>query len=324
MPTRHSALRVLPALLLILTGTTAINTHAASAPAYPAKPIRIVTSLAGGGNDFAARVMALGLTAPLGQPVIVDNRGGELAPEIVAKAVPDGYTLLVAGSSFWIGPLMHKSAWDPVKDFAPISFTTSAPNVLVSHPSLAVSSIKELIDYAKAKPGTLNYGSSAIGAAAHLAGELFKSMTGVNIVHIPYKGQGAANAAILGGEVQLTFATPAPITALLKSGKLKALAVTSAKPTALLPGVPTIAATVPGFQIGSATSIAAPARTPAAIINRLNQEVVKLLNQSDVKEKFFNVGVEVVGSTPQEFGAAMKSEMSRLGKVIKDAGLYDK
>jgi tripartite-type tricarboxylate transporter receptor subunit TctC len=325
MPTERLEVRGFLIALMILAarGAYGQTPPTSSGPAYPNKSIRIVTSLAGGGNDFAARIMAQGLAAPLGQAVIVDNRGGELAPEIVAKAQPDGYTLLVAGSSFWIGPLMHKSVWDPVKDFAPISFTTTAPNVLIVHASVPVNSVKELIDYAKSKPGTLNYGSSAIGAAAHLSGELFKSLTGVNIVHIPYKGQGAANAAILGGEVQLTFATPASISALLKAGKLKALAVTSAKPTALVPGVPTIAATVPGFQTGSATSILAPARTPAAIINRLNQEVVKLLNQPEVKEKFFNVGVETVGSSPQEFGAAMKSEMARLGKVIKDAGLQE-
>ena len=304
-----------------LIGLMALSASAALSAAYPDKPVRIVTSLPGGGNDFAARIFAQGLAGPLDQPVIVDNRGGELAPEIVSKAQPDGYTLLVAGSSFWIGPLMRKSTWDPVKDFAPISFTTSAPNILVVHPSVPVNSVKELIVLAKARPGALNYASSAIGASAHLGGELFKSLTGTNIAHIPYKGAGPSIVAITGGEVQLTFATPSSVASLVKAGKLKALAVTSPKPSALAPGLPTVAETVPGFQIGSATSVLAPARTPAAIINRLNQEVVRLLNQPDVKEKFFNVGVEVVASSPQEFAATMKSEMARLGKVIKDAGL---
>ncbi len=304
-------------------GLSVLSANAALGQNFPNKPVRIATSLAGGGNDFAARVFAQGLAGPLGQPVIVDNRGGELAPEIVAKAHPDGYTLLVAGSSFWIGPLIRKSAWDPIKDFAPISFTTTAPNVLVVHSSVPASSIKELIDLAKAKPGALNYGSPATGAAAHLAGELFKSLAGVNMVHIPYKGQGAVNTAILGGEVQLTFSSPASVASLVKAGKLKALGITSAKPSALAPGLPTVAATVPGFQIGSATSVLAPAGTPAAVINRLNQELVRLLNQPEVKERFFNVGVEVVASSPQEFAAAMKSEMARLGKVIKDAGLRE-
>jgi tripartite-type tricarboxylate transporter receptor subunit TctC len=307
-----------------LLAVLAMGGSAVCAQQYPNKSVRLVTSLPGGGNDFAARLFAQGLSGPLGQPVLVDNRGGELAPEIVAKAQPDGYTLLVAGSSFWIGPLMHKSAWDPVKDFAPISFTTSAPNVLVVHPTVAVTTVKELIDLARAKPGTLNYGSSAIGAAAHLGGELFKSLARVNIVHIPYKGQGAANTAILGGEVQMTFATPATVAPLVKAGKLKALAVTSAKPSALVPGLPTIASTLPGYQIGSATSLSAPARTPPAIIARLNQEIVRLLNQPDMKEKFFNSGVEIVASSPQEFGIAMKAEMTRLGKVINEAGLKEK
>ena len=306
-----------------LVGLSVLSANAALGQNFPNKAVRIATSLAGGGNDFAARIFAQGLTGPLGQPVIVDNRGGELAPEIVAKAQPDGYTLLVAGSSFWIGPLIRKSAWDPVKDFAPISFTTTAPNVLVAHSSVPVTTIKELIDLAKAKPGTLNYGSPATGAAAHLAGELFKSLAGVNIVHVPYKGQGAVNNAILGGEVQLTFSSPASVASLVKAGKLKALAITSAKPSALAPGLPTVAQTVPGFQIGSATSVLAPAGTPAAVIKRLNQEVVRLVNQPDVKEKFFNVGVEVVGSSPQEFATAMKSEMARLGKVINEAGLRE-
>ena len=291
---------------------------------YPNKPIRIVTSLPGGGNDFAARVMAQGLAGPLGQPVIVDNRGAAPAMSIVFKGQPDGYTLLLTGSDFWIGPLIRKTAWDPVKDFSPISHTTTAPNVLVVHPALPVKSINELIALAKSKPGALNYSSSSIGSANHLGAELFKSMAGVNIVHIPYSGGGPAITAVLGGEVQLAFIAPAGVASLVKAGKLRALAVTSPKPSELAPGLPTIAATVPGYQIGSATAVLAPARMPGAIINRLNQEIVRLLSQPDVKETFFKVGVEVVASSPQEFAATMKSEMARLGKVIKDAGLQEK
>ncbi len=297
---------------------------AAQGQEYPNKPIRIVTSTPGGGNDYAARIIAVGIAGLLGQQVIVDNRGGELAPEIVSKAAPDGYTLLVAGSSMWIGPLIRKAAWDPIKDFAPVSFTTTAPNILVVHPSVPVNTVAELVELAKAKPGTLNFASSATGSAAHLAGELLKSLAKINIVHIPYKGQGPANIAILGGEVQLTFSSPAVVAPFVKSGRLRALAITSTKPSALAPGLPTMAATVPGFQIGSATSVLAPARTPAAIVNRLNREVVKFLNQPEVKEKFLSAGVEVIASSPQEFAAALKSEMARLGKVIEEAGMREK
>ena len=297
---------------------------AAQGQEYPNKPIRIVTSTPGGGNDYAARIISVGIAGLLGQQVIVDNRGGELAPEIVSKAAPDGYTLLVAGSSMWIGPLIRKAAWDPIKDFAPVSFTTTAPNILVVHPSVPVNTVAELVELAKAKPGTLNFASSATGSAAHLAGELLKSLAKINIVHIPYKGQGPANIAILGGEVQLTFSSPAVVAPFVKSGRLRALAITSARPSALAPGLPTVAATVPGFQIGSATSVLAPARTPAAIVNRLNREVVKFLNQPEVKEKFLSAGVEVIASSPQEFAAALKSEMARLGKVIEEAGMREK
>ena len=297
---------------------------AAQGQEYPNKPIRIVTSTPGGGNDYAARIISVGIAGLLGQQVIVDNRGGELAPEIVSKAAPDGYTLLVAGSSMWIGPLIRKAAWDPIKDFAPVSFTTTAPNILVVHPSVPVNTVAELVELAKAKPGTLNFASSATGSAAHLAGELLKSLAKINIVHIPYKGQGPANIAILGGEVQLTFSSPAVVAPFVKSGRLRALAITSARPSALAPGLPTVAATVPGFQIGSATSVLAPARTPAAIVNRLNREVVKFLNQPEVKEKFLGAGVEVIASSPQEFAAALKSEMARLGKVIEEAGMREK
>ena len=297
---------------------------AAQGQEYPNKPIRIVTSTPGGGNDYAARIISVGIAGLLGQQVIVDNRGGELAPEIVSKAAPDGYTLLVAGSSMWIGPLIRKAAWDPIKDFAPVSFTTTAPNILVVHPSVPVNTVAELVELAKAKPGTLNFASSATGSAAHLAGELLKSLAKINIVHIPYKCQGPANIAILGGEVQLTFSSPAVVAPFVKSGRLRALAITSARPSALAPGLPTVAATVPGFQIGSATSVLAPARTPAAIVNRLNREVVKFLNQPEVKEKFLGAGVEVIASSPQEFAAALKSEMARLGKVIEEAGMREK
>lgn len=291
-----------------------------AAQKYPSRPMRLVTSEAGGGTDFAARVVASGLSQPLGQSLIVDNRGA-VAPEIVARATPDGYTLLIASGNFWVEPLLRKTGYDPIKGFAPISLLVSSPNILVVHPTVTAKTVRDLIDLAKAKPGALNYASSSIGGSPHLAAELFKYMAGVDIVHIPYKGSGAANVALIGGQVQLTFATVASVTPYIKSGKVRALAVTSAQPSALFPGLPTVAATVPEFDTGGATAMFAPIGTPAPIVIQLNSEVVRLLNRADIKEKFFNVGVEIVASSPEKLSAAVKLEMARLGKVVKVAGL---
>jgi tripartite-type tricarboxylate transporter receptor subunit TctC len=239
----------------------------------------------------------------------------------VARATPDGYTLLIASGNFWVEPLLRKTGYDPIRGFAPISLLVSSPNILVVHPTVPAKTVRDLIDLAKAKPGALNYASSSIGGSPHLAAELFKYMAGVDIVHIPYKGSGAANVALIGGQVQLTFATVASVTSYIKTGKLRALAVTSAQPSALFPGLPTVAATVPEFDTGGATAMFAPTGTPASIVIQLNSEVVRLLNRPDIKEKFFNVGVEIVCSSPEQLSAAVKLEMTRLGKVVKEAGL---
>lgn len=312
-------------IVLALAGSVAHAQQRSQAPGdYPNKPIRIVTAAPGGGNDLIARTVAQGISGPLGQQVVVDNRGGGvIAGEIVSKAPRDGYTLLVTGSDFWIGPLVRKTAFDPVKDFSPVSFTTSAPNIVVVHPSVPAKSIKELIDLAKAKPGELNYASAGIGASQHLGGELFKVMAGVNIVHVPYQAAGPSIIAIVGNQVQLTFATAASVATPIKSGALRALAVTSAKPSALFPGLPTVAATIPGYEIRGAQAVFAPVGTPATVITRLNREVVRAFNQPEVKERMFNAGLEVVASSPEELMTTMKSEMARLGKVIKDAGIRD-
>ncbi|MBI3939178.1 MAG: tripartite tricarboxylate transporter substrate binding protein [Betaproteobacteria bacterium] len=294
-----------------------------SGQAYPNKPIRIVAPEAGGGGDFAARLIALGLSGSLGQQVIVENRGGAsgiIAGRTVAKAPPDGYTLLFYGSIFWIGALLQDVPYDPVADFSPITLATSSPNILVVHPSLPVNSVKELIALAKARPGELNYASTT-GSTPHLAAELFKAMAGVNIVRIPYKGAGPALNDLIGGQVQLMFPVAAAVTPHVKSGRLRALAVTSVEPSELVRGLPTVAATVPGYESVQMTAMFAPAKTPATIINRLNQEIVQVLNRADVKEKFFNAGAKVVGGSPEQLMATMKSEMARLGKVIKDAGI---
>jgi tripartite-type tricarboxylate transporter receptor subunit TctC len=290
---------------------------------YPTKPIRFVTSEAGGGTDFAARTVAQGIAGPLGQPVIVDNRGsgGTISGEIVARANPDGYTILVTGGSFWVGPLLRKAPYDPIKDFTPVSLLMTSPYVLVVHPSMTVKSVKELIDLAKAKPGELNYAATSIGVSPHLAGELFKSMAGVNIVTIPYKGTGPGVIGLIGGQVQLMFAPVSAVMPHVKAGKLRALAVTSAQPSALAPGLPTIAATVPGYESGGPLSMFAPPKTPPAIISKLHGEVVKLLGDPEVKERLFNVGMDPVASSPQQLAATVKSEMTRLGKIFKDAGI---
>ncbi|MBI4190067.1 MAG: tripartite tricarboxylate transporter substrate binding protein [Betaproteobacteria bacterium] len=290
---------------------------------YPARPIRFVTTGIGGSTDFAARNVAQGLTESVGWQIVVENRPtGFIANEFVAKAPPDGYVLLVNTDGMWIGPLLQKANYDPVLDFIPISLMSRSVNVLVVHPSLPVKSVKELIALAKAKPGELNYGAGAIGASTHIASELFKYMAGVNIVFVPFKSSGPSVIALIRGELQLMFATTGAITPHIKSGRVRALAVSTLEPSALAPGLPTIGASgLPGYQSASTAGAFAPAKTPATIINRLHQEISRVLNRPEVKERFFNGGVEVVDASPEQAAAAIKSEMARLGRMIKDAGI---
>ena len=300
----------------------------ASGQSYPNKPIRLITAEAGGGNDFAARLIVQGLAGSLGQQMVVDNRGGAggiIAVEIAARAQPDGYTLLLYANNIWLIPLLRSSVpYDPVRDFAPITWAAKSPNTVVVHPSLPVRSMEELIAYAKARPGELNYGSGGTGATTHLAVELFKSMTGVNIVRVPFKGNGPALNALIGGQVQLMFATAGAVAPHLKSGRLRALAVTSAQPSPLAPGLPTVAASgLPGYESISIYGVYAPSRTPPAIVQHLNEAIVRVLGRAEVKEKFLASGVETVGSAPGELAAIMKSEIARMGKVIRDAGLRE-
>ncbi len=292
---------------------------------YPVKPVRIITSAPGGGSDFAARLIAANLPQGLGQQVIVENRGGGIiAPEVSVKAPPDGYSLLYYGSTLWLLPLMRdKVPWDALRDFIPVILTVTTPTILTVHPSLPVKTVKDLIALAKARPGEMNYSSGASGSANHLSAELFKSMAKVNIVRIVYNGQGPGVLALMSGEVQTSFAVAASVQPHVKSGRLKALAVSSATPSALFPGLPTIAATLPGYEAVSPSGIFAPAKTPDAVVNRLNQEVSKVLARSDVKDKFFSSGVEVVGGSPQEFAARIRTEITQMGKVIKDVGIRD-
>ena len=295
----------------------------ASAQAYPTKPVRIIVTGVGSGGDFAARMIAQGVTATLGQALIVDNRGsGNLPAEIVAKAAPDGYTLCLSAAPLWITPFLRKTAYDPLRDFAPVTLAISSPNILVVHPALPVKSVRDLIALIRAKPGALNYATSGIGASSFLAAELFKSMLRADMVRVNYKSGGLALTELISGQVQLMFANAGSVAAHLQSGRLKALAVTSAKPSALMPGLPTIAAAgLPGYELVSVQGIFAPAGTPEAVITRLNREFIPFLRRADTREKFFAAGVEVIGGTPEELAATLKSEMARLGKVIQATGI---
>ena len=308
---------------LLAIGIMAMGTAIVYAQDYPNKPLRILTSEPGGSSDLALRLIAQGISPLLGQQAIVDNRAGFICVETVARAQPDGYTLLFYGSITWLMPLLREHpTWDAVRDFAPITLGVLTPNIVVAHPSLPVSNIKELIALAKAKPAAINYGTAGIGGSTHLAAELFKAMAGVNLLHVPYKSSGSALNGLLGDEVQLMFATAGTVTPHIKSGKLKALAVTTAQPWVLAPGLPTVAASgVPGYESIQMLGMFAPTGTPAAVISRLNQETVRVLRGVDVKDKLLNAGLEAVGSSPGEFAAAIKADIGRLAKVIKDAGI---
>lgn len=318
-------MRMLPSLILLAIVVFAGATPAAGSDArYPSKPLRIVTNAVGGGADFIARQIALGIAAPLGHQVIVDNRGNT-SGEIVSRAQPDGYTLLLNGGNFWLTPyLRDRVAYDPVKDFATVSLTNSAPNILVVHPSLPVKTVPELVAMAKARPGELNYSSGSAATVSHLAGELLKVMAGVNIVRVPYKGTGPAVTALLGAEVHMMFATMVSVMPHVRSGRLRGIAVTSAQRSALAPEMPTIAAGgLAGYESAQLFGMFVPARSPQTVIGRLNVEIVRLLRQPEVKERFFQSGMDTAGSSPEEFATTIKADMTRMGKVIRDAGIRE-
>jgi tripartite-type tricarboxylate transporter receptor subunit TctC len=288
------------------------------------KPIRLIASGVGGGGDFTARLLATGLTTNLGQQVIVDNRPGGLVPgEIVAKAEPDGHTLMLAGIVIWLSPFMRsKMPFDPIRDFAPVTLAVRIPNVLVVHPGLHVKTVAELITLAKQKPGALNYATSGSGNSNHIAGELFKSMAGLDIVRVNYRGAALALNDLLSGRVQLMFATVTAAAPHLSSGRLTAIAITSAEPSALMPKLPTVAASgLPGYESGSTLGVFAPAATPTAIVDSLNKEIVRVLHTPEAKARLFRAGMEVVGSSPAQFAAAIKADMAHTGKIIREAGI---
>lgn len=296
----------------------------ASGQSFPTKVIGIVVGGIGGSLDITARLIAQGVAAPLGQPVIVENRASvTIAADVVAKAPADGYTLLMTGSNLWILPLLEsKPSFDPVGDFSAVTLATRSPSVLVIHPSLPVKSVKELIALAKARPGELNYASGSSGSASHLAAELFRARAGVNIMRINYKSAAAGLVDLAGGQVQVMFPVAASVAPYMKSGRVKALAVTSRDPSAVAPGIPTVAAAgLAGYEAVSTTGVFAPARLPESVTVRLNREIVRVLQREESREKFLSNGVESLGSSPEELAAFVKSEMVTMGKVIRDAGI---
>ena len=291
---------------------------------FPNRLIRVVTTEVGGASDLATRILAQALSVNLGQSAIVENRG-IIGVEIVSQATADGHVLLHYTSPLWVIPLFRANTpWDPLRDFVPIALTVNSPNLLAVHPSLPVKTVPQLVALAKARPSALNYASSSSGSGNHLAAELFKSMTGTKIERIAFKGAGAAVNAVMGGQIDLMFPTAGSVTQIIKQGRLRALAVTSLEPSAVVPGLPTMAqAGVPGYESQSRTALFAPAKTPPAVIARIHAEVTRALNQAEVRERLFAAGLEVIASTPQEAVAVIKSEMARMGKLIDDAGLRE-
>ena len=295
---------------------------------FPERPIRFIAANApGGGLDITARAIAPKLSAAFGQQVIVDNRAGaagSIASDIVAKSTPDGYTIMVASiGGLAVNTNLYKGlTYHPLRDFAPISWATSGSNVLVVHPSVPARSVQELIALAKAQPDKLSYGSSGAGNAGHLAGELFNGMAGIKMVHIPYKGGAPAMIDLLAGQIQLIFSSAPTAVPQVKAGRIRGLAVTTARRSVILPELPTIAeAGLPGFEADNWYGVVTTMKTPRAVIDRLNTEIVRALHTADVKQALLTQGLEVRTSTPQEFGAYMKSEFDKWAKVIKDAGI---
>ena len=306
----------LPAAML-LSGVAGAN-----AAEYPVKPLRIVTSEAGGGNDVPARIVAQGLTLALGQQVVIENRPSGVVPaEIVAKAAPNGYTLLFYNNALWTAPLIQATPYDMLRDFTPVSAVARAVNVLVVNSALPAKSVADLIALAKTKPGGLNYGSSGTGASNHLAAEMFRTMALIDIVRVSYKGAGPALTALIAGELQLMFPSAGAATPHVRAGRVKALAVTSAAPSALFPGLPAIAVTLPGYESLAIYGLFAPAGTPPAIIVRLNTVIAQFLARADIQERFAAAGMDSAASTPGQLSASVRAEVARIGKVIRAAGI---
>jgi tripartite-type tricarboxylate transporter receptor subunit TctC len=293
---------------------------------YPTKQIELVVPfVAGGTTDNIARMMAQRFTDSWGQTVIVSNRAGgasTIATAAVAKSPPDGHTLLVTTLAFSVNPALQKLPYDPIKDFAPITELALLPMVLVVHPSLPVTNLKEFIGYTKASPIGLDFASSGAGTSTHLAAEMFKSMAGANLVHVPFKGNAEVMNALLGGHVKIYFSLVPTVLQHVKTGALRALAVTTEKRLAYLPDLPTIAESgFPGYEINSWQGVFAPAGTPQDVILKINGEIVRMLSAPDVRERMAHEGADAVGSTPEAFSKRVASELAKWSKLVKDIGM---
>jgi tripartite-type tricarboxylate transporter receptor subunit TctC len=320
----HFALRV-SRLALTAAGIALLAGGAANAQSYPDKPVRMIVGFPpGGAADILGRIAAHELSTALRQQVVVDNRGGAgglIATEIAARANPDGYTLLFTSIPHVINPhLYRKVGYDAIKDFTPVIQFVAVPLMMAAGPSLQAKSVKEVIALAKAKPGALNYGSGGSGSSSHLAFELFKSMAGVQITHVPYKGTGPMITQMLGGQVGLTIASAVPLSVQVRAGKLRALGVTSPKRSPAFPDVPAIAETVPGYEVINWFGILAPAGTPKAVVDRVNAELNKALRSPDLVKLLNARTAEAVGGTPEAFARVIRADYAKWGKVVKASG----
>jgi tripartite-type tricarboxylate transporter receptor subunit TctC len=311
---------------ILIVGLVA-GAEPAVAQQYPVKAVRIVVGFAPGGiNDIVARLIGQKLNEALGQPFVVENRagaGGTIGADFVAKAKPDGYIVLLGSvSNIVIATNQYRLPYDPQKDFAPVSLVAAAPNILVVYPSLPVHTLKDLIALARKHPGEISFSSAGNGASGHLTGELLRVMTGINVVHVPYKGDAPAMTAVIAGEIPFHFAVLPVALPHIKAGRLRAIVVSSAKRTALAPEVPTAAESgLPGFEVSVWVGLLAPTGTPAAIVERLHQEAAKATRTVDIREKLAVQGVEPVGSSPSEFAAVINADMAKWRKVAKAAGI---
>ena len=314
--------------LLTLAAACAIAAAAAAADVYPSRPVRIVVPFPPGGPaDALARMVGDKLQATLGQPVVVDNRpgaGGNIGMELVAKAAPDGHTLALApAGNLTVNPSLYRNVpYDVARDFAPVTVIAAVPNILVVNAQVPAKDLAELIAYAKANPGKLNFASPGPGSGAHLAGELLKSSAAIDMVHVPFSGIAPAVTAVVAGDVQVMFAGSSSAMPHVTAGKLRALGVASPKRIASAPALPTLAESgLPGFDVTSWYSIVAPAGTPPAVVERLQREIAKALDAPDVKTKLAGLGAEPVANTPSEFSAMIKVESAKWGKIVKDANI---
>jgi tripartite-type tricarboxylate transporter receptor subunit TctC len=311
--------------IVILSAGLAVTAHAQAQ--YPAKPVRLIVPFPpGGGSDALSRILGPKLSEALGQQVVIENRpgaGANIGAEVAAKSPPDGYTLLMGNVAHAINASLYgKLNYDFIKDFAPISLLASTPNIVVVHPSVPAKSIKDLIALAKARPGQLDVASSGSGSSAHLAGELFKTMAGVKMNHVPYKGGGPAVVALLGGEVSVGFATTPSVIQHVKSGRLRGLAVTTARRSPSTPDLPTVSeAGVKGYEAGTWYGLLIPSGSPKEVVSRLHADSMKSLAAADVKQRLDNAGFEAIGTTPEQFGAYIRSETEKWGKVVRAAGV---